>query len=207
MWFMVVILIDSPLTLSAFLEYFVREELFDGPIYQCDSCSKGKSAEIQYRNASKCTRITLLPALLRVHLKRFRWQGIKREKIASHVDFPLQLDMERFCEANTARDTYDAAGVKQTSSDPDAYLYDLLGVIVHHGKGINSGHYTAYCHNPVTSAWTHCNDAKVTPCSLREVLEEDVYILVYSYRPASKFVSLLQSNGDFTSKRRKSVHE
>ena len=191
--------------LTHFLDYFIRTESFDGPIYHCDACSKVGSSPIAYRNATKRSRITLLPALLRIHLKRFRWQGIKREKIASHVDFPVQLDVGAYCEASAAADTFSAAGVKPAHVAADAYLYDLVGVIVHHGKGINAGHYTSYCHNPVTGDWTHCNDAKVTTCTLREVLDEDVYILVYSYRAGARFVSLLQSAGDFVPKRRKST--
>ena len=34
-----------------------------------------------------------------------------------------------------------------TSSPSQRHLYHLTGVVVHHGRGFQSGHYTAYCLN------------------------------------------------------------
>ena len=35
----------------------------------------------------------------------------------------------------------------QQVSDAEEYLYDLRAVVIHHGRGFASGHYTSYCWN------------------------------------------------------------
>ena len=56
-------------------------------------------------------------------------------------------------------------------------VYFLSGVIVHHGKRVDSGHYTAYiC---VESKWYCMNDMKVTEETEIAVRNSQGYILVY----------------------------
>ena len=74
-------------------------------------------------------------------------------------------------------------------------IYDLVGVIVHQGRGINSGHYTSYCLNPTLGGWSHCNDARVKRATVEEVNKAQAYILIYSNRDTSQYVSQLAQAG------------
>lgn len=117
--------------------------------------------------AQKQLMVHKLPHVLRLHLKRFRyphehmkswifptlrflsssqmltctcvfrWSGRNhREKIGVHVQFEQELNMEPYC-------------CKDSSNlpHPQHFLYQLSAVVMHHGKGFGSGHYTAFCYN------------------------------------------------------------
>lgn len=121
--------------------------------------------------AKKQLMIFRLPQVLRLHLKRFRWSGRNhREKIGVHVFFDQVLNMEPYCRGALS------------PSDPGTYLYDLSAVVMHHGKGFGSGHYTAYCYNTEGGFWVHCNDSKLNMCSVEEVCRTQAYILFYTQR-------------------------
>jgi len=66
-----------------------------------------------------------------------RWGGRNsRGKIAAHVQFDDVLDLTPF--SFPAADKSSAENLK----------YQLVAVVMHHGRGFGSGHYTAYCFNP-----------------------------------------------------------
>ena len=86
------------------------------------------------------THTHALLQVLRLHLKRFRFSGLTWQKITVGVVFPLELDLQPFyvpCDQEEV-DIYHSH---------DHFLYDLSGVVVHHGLGFSRGHYTAYCWN------------------------------------------------------------
>lgn len=66
-----------------------------------------------------------------------RWSGRNnREKIGVHVVFEETLNMEPYCCSETLN-----------ALRPECFIYNLSAVVIHHGKGFGSGHYTAYCYN------------------------------------------------------------
>lgn len=78
--------------------------------------------------------VAKLPCLL---LCCRRWSGRNhREKIGVHVAFDQVLKIQPYC----CRDS--ATGLHR-----EGFTYDLSAVVMHHGKGFGSGHYTAYCYN------------------------------------------------------------
>ncbi|CAH8559923.1 unnamed protein product [Schistosoma rodhaini] len=160
-------------------------------------------------HATQTIRLSKLPRVLRLHIKRFRWVGRQREKLTCHVSFPLILNMSEFVLNDVDRAECHQPHLHQTKSDhidePEAsidnlschqssiftlpkefeksslkYLYHLTGVVVHHGRGLQSGHYTSYCLNDNPECWLHCNDANVSLCDFSEVASAQAYILFYS---------------------------
>lgn len=64
------------------------------------------------------------------------------------------------------------------AATPDSCLYDLAAIVVHHGSGIGSGHYTAYGSHE--GRWYHFNDSTVTLSSEEAVTKAKAYILFYA---------------------------
>ncbi|XP_023217442.1 ubiquitin carboxyl-terminal hydrolase 3-like isoform X1 [Centruroides sculpturatus] len=148
--------------LSSFTEL---EELADSELYHCHTC-KGK------QRSTKRFWIRRLPNVLCLHLKRFRWNTYFRTKLDTYVKFPIKgLDMNKFMLSNM----HETRGTSGGST-----LYDLAAVIVHHGSGVGSGHYTAYATHE--GCWHHFNDSTVTLSDEETVANCKAYILFYIRR-------------------------
>lgn len=79
-----------------------------------------------------------------------RWSGRNhREKIGVHVSFDQLLNMEPYCcQDPSPKGVACSIPSSPTGSPrPKHFLYELSAVVMHHGKGFGSGHYTAYCYN------------------------------------------------------------
>uniref|UniRef100_H2Z743 Ubiquitin carboxyl-terminal hydrolase n=1 Tax=Ciona savignyi TaxID=51511 RepID=H2Z743_CIOSA len=166
-------------SLSEMLEKFTEEEQLDGgQVYNCARCNhfdQGyRKAPQKFTEAVKQIKISKLPQILRFHLKRFRWSGRNhREKITVPVHFPSELDIREHCWLDDQ--------VALSGSD-GTFMYDLSAVVIHHGRGFGSGHYTAYCWNDIGKFWVHCNDSNLELCSIDDVMAAQAYILFYTQR-------------------------
>ncbi|XP_063072001.1 ubiquitin carboxyl-terminal hydrolase 49 [Engraulis encrasicolus] len=175
-------------SLTEMLAKFTETEALEGRIYACNHCNKKrrKSSHKPLILTEACKQLLIyrLPQVLRLHLKRFRWSGRNhREKIGVHVAFDQVLNIQPYCcrdSANaSATGTASASGVHR-----QGFTYDLSAVVMHHGKGFGSGHYTAYCYNTEGGFWVHCNDSVMNVCSVEEVCNTQAYILFYTQRSA-----------------------
>ncbi|XP_036373818.1 ubiquitin carboxyl-terminal hydrolase 44-like [Megalops cyprinoides] len=167
-----------PCQLTEMLAKFTETEALEGSIYACEKCNSKRrrfsSKPVILTEAQKQLMVHKLPQVLRLHLKRFRWSGRNnREKIGVHVSFDQVLNMEPYC-------CRDASPV--TLPRGERFLYELSAVVMHHGKGFGSGHYTAYCYNTEGGFWVHCNDSKLNVCTVEEVCKAQAYILFYTQR-------------------------
>ncbi|XP_051898378.1 ubiquitin carboxyl-terminal hydrolase 3 isoform X4 [Pristis pectinata] len=137
------------------------EELDETELYMCHKCKKRQKS-------TKKFWIQKLPKVLCLHLKRFHWTAYLRNKIDTYVEFPLRgLDMKCFL-------------LEPENSGPECCLYDLAAVVVHHGSGVGSGHYTAYATHE--GRWFHFNDSTVTLTEEETVVKAKAYILFYVER-------------------------
>lgn len=132
--------------------------------YDCDKCKT-------QTDAVKVSRLNDAPEHLAVHIKRFQFEGTHSRKLKEQMNYPLELDLRDY--------SVNGAPLK----------YKLLGVIVHHGRSVNSGHYVALCRQP-NGTWTEYDDEELRGISEKKVLDQDsAYMLVYSKltpKPAAK---------------------
>uniref|UniRef100_A0A8C4NWR4 Ubiquitin carboxyl-terminal hydrolase n=1 Tax=Dicentrarchus labrax TaxID=13489 RepID=A0A8C4NWR4_DICLA len=137
------------------------EELDETELYYCHKCKKRQKS-------TKKFWIQKLPKVLCLHLKRFHWTAFLRNKVDTYVEFPLKgLDMRGYL-------------LEPENSLSENCLYDLVAVVVHHGSGVGSGHYTAYGSHE--GRWYHFNDSTVTLTNEDTVRKAKAYILFYVER-------------------------
>nr|XP_020475070.1 ubiquitin carboxyl-terminal hydrolase 3 isoform X2 [Monopterus albus] len=137
------------------------EELDETELYYCHKCKARQKS-------TKKFWIQKLPKALCLHLKRFHWTSFLRNKVDTYVEFPLEgLDMQSYL-------------LEPEKLSPQRCLYDLVAVVVHHGSGVGSGHYTAYGSHE--GHWYHFNDSTVTLTNEDTVRKAKAYILFYVER-------------------------
>ena len=119
-------------------------------------------------NGSMTTYLTTGPEILILLLNRGK--GIEFDV---KIIFYEHLDLKNYI------------GLKQTG-----YNYKLIGVITHIGESSMSGHFIAYCKDPITNKWYKYNDAIVSDVNdfNKEVINfANPYLLFYQ---KTKYLSL-----------------
>ncbi|XP_070763489.1 ubiquitin carboxyl-terminal hydrolase 3 isoform X3 [Enoplosus armatus] len=155
------------------------EELDETELYYCHVCKKRQKS-------TKKFWIQKLPKVLCLHLKRFHWTAFLRNKVDTYVEFPLKgLDMRGYL-------------LEPENSLPESCLYDLVAVVVHHGSGVGSGHYTAYGSHE--GRWYHFNDSTVTLTNEDAVRKAKAYILFYVERTGQVASDKTATNSTATNK-------
>ncbi|XP_007428833.1 ubiquitin carboxyl-terminal hydrolase 45 [Python bivittatus] len=160
--------------------------------HQKKANSTDKKTDGVYTNARKQLLISLVPAVLILHLKRFHQAGVSLRKVNRHVDFPLVLDLAPFCSAFCKNVT-----------DGGKVLYVLYGIVEHNGS-MRGGHYAAYVkirtsskkhleHNSsnknvqglkespgsAVGQWVYISDTYVQAVPESRVLNSQAYLLFY----------------------------
>lgn len=135
-----------------------------GSKWKCPRCK-------EYRDAAKKIDIWRLPPLLIIHLKRFKYHGLWRDKITTHVDFPIE---------NLNLDRYVASSGVSPRTATTTNNYQLYAVSNHSGT-LDGGHYTAMCRHFEFNRWFKFDDTEVKEMSsLSSIRSPLSYILFYS---------------------------
>ena len=86
-----------------------------------------------------------------------RWVNYtKTQKINAHVNFDFELNLSDFCVTATPTTPGNVTAIPSTlgnsvtdGDNNQENMYDLVSVIMHHGTGFGSGHYSSYCWNNI----------------------------------------------------------
>uniref|UniRef100_A0A7E4VJ70 Ubiquitin carboxyl-terminal hydrolase n=1 Tax=Panagrellus redivivus TaxID=6233 RepID=A0A7E4VJ70_PANRE len=144
--------------------FFSADHLHGEDMYSCEKCSK-------LRNGVKQCRLTRLPEVLCIHLKRFRHECAYNSKVGTWVTFPM-------CDLNL-RPYMSKASLEQVDEKDLSTHYDLVALVSHRGTGVEYGHYIAYCRNDLDGCWYEFDDASVSPVSESDVICKEAYVLFY----------------------------
>jgi ubiquitin C-terminal hydrolase len=141
------------------------ERLVGDSQYNCEKCGCK-------RDATKRGVISSLPHVLVLHIQRTKWP---LGKLKDHVTFPMNdLDMKPY--------STDEAVEKIGSNG----VYELVGVVNHHGQSMDKGHYTSFCRDADRTTWIFYNDKEVGVASPEDVLVSQGFLLFYEIKDGHK---------------------
>ncbi|CAI2177544.1 18397_t:CDS:10 [Funneliformis geosporum] len=154
--------------------FCATEKLTGVDRYECDKCKS-------LTDCQKTLRITQLPEILCIQLKRYRFDSYSyfSSKIATHVQFPMEdLDMKPYSseKINSEIDNQDTLNITK---------YDLYGLIHHRGV-LGAGHYIAYVKNPIDGNWYEYDDTYITKKSATDISRLEAYALFYQKKCSAK---------------------
>ena len=139
------------------LEEFTKTETLSGDnkVF-CQKCGTK-------RTATKGLRLATAPSILVCHLKRFAFDAYGRlVRLDKRIQIPLLLEIASYM-----------SSLNKARPPP----YELVAVLVHQGQTCDSGHYLAYVKS--NHQWYKCNDSVVEPVSVRTVLDQQAYMVLY----------------------------
>jgi ubiquitin carboxyl-terminal hydrolase 4/11/15 len=156
------------ITLQDCLEEFTKQEkLGEDDLWYCPQCKK-------HQQATKQFDLWKAPDILVVHLKRFSNNRTFRDKIDTHIDFPIEgLDLTDMVKERAAATKLLERGIDIESLGlnnlDEPLIYDLYAVDEHLG-GLGGGHYRAYAINHINGKWYHFDDSYVTPAQASDAV-------------------------------------
>ena len=141
-------------------DYFQDEKIGIEEEYFCEECKTKTKAVIR-------KRIEKPPRNLIIHLKRFEYPSLKKDR--SLIKYKHHLDIGKFIDL--PKGEYQAPSIS----------YSLFGMIIHKGKEMDRGHYIWLFKRE--ERWYEFDDDKVYEIQGKEntkyVLDKEIYMLLY----------------------------
>jgi ubiquitin C-terminal hydrolase len=144
---------------------FVEGEVLSGSnAYFCACCN-------QKQEAVKRTCVKFLPQTLIVALKRFEfdYNDMVKVKLNDYVEFPLELEMQKF-----TKEYFEIESEKENPLPQNTSTYDLVGILVHSGTS-DGGHYYSYVRSlnadGSRGSWLEFNDQDVNSFDISNLAE------------------------------------
>jgi ubiquitin carboxyl-terminal hydrolase 4/11/15 len=142
--------------------YVEEETLSEDNMWYCSGCK-------DFVCGTKKFDLWKLPPVLIIHLKRFQFSRMYRDKIDTFVDFPLEgLDLSDYV----------------INPDNGSCVYDCYAVSNHMG-GLGGGHYTAYAKSQFDGEWYELDDSRTSKASADQIKSSAAYVLFYQLRENS----------------------
>ncbi|CAH9101312.1 unnamed protein product [Cuscuta epithymum] len=140
------------------LDSFTKIEKIEDPMtkFTCEKCKLQVLIEKQLL-------LDETPLVATFHLKRFKNDGFRVEKIDKHIMFPLELDLLPYVDRQ---------------KKPAESKYNLVAVLVHIGLSLHSGHYYCFIHAS-PNEWYMFDDSKVIQVQEDLVMSQAAYVLFY----------------------------
>lgn len=163
------------LTIYDFLKHFRDPEvLCSQNAWFCNKCKKNQRATTQME-------IFSAPKVLIIHLKRFRNNRNIKTKINLKINYPLDgLDLKDYVVESLMPEELVEKKLKgEEKYEKKSVVYDLYGVINHHGGNLSCGHYTALCKNSGDGNWYKFDDKLVYEVGEGTICNNDAYVLFY----------------------------
>ena len=192
-------------SLEQALKLFTRVEVLDGDNkYRCEGCKKLSRAKKQFS-------VDKAPNVLQIQLKRFEFVPFGRGKLSQFIEYPLVLDLTSYLTSilkinegrrgkkrsksanNAVLDDIMGGSSTEKAFSSSSSVYDLIGVLVHAGSSMNSGHYYSYV-KAQNGFWFEMDDESVTNVSEKTVLRQKAYLLFYSLRNAPGTMTTRKTN-------------
>ena len=180
---------------STALQRFARAEALDSG-YKCEKCGLlGK--------ATKQSRLSSIPPILTLHLKRFRYGETQKASLVSAGQSSRRSNRSSELNQLLGSTNGDLFAGKSGSAKIEGHskftpVFDLkpyltaemqekhssmycrlFAVIVHAGKNSHSGHYISYVRNIAKNEWWKMDDARITVATTGEVMSAEAYMLFY----------------------------
>lgn len=191
---------DLSTSLTSHLDRFTAPETLSSDSYHCVKCNSAQTA-------SKRLKLSSLPPVLPIHLKRFSHSQTqaKSSKLGAHIRFPFTLNLEPYIsppkqpkekekpnkqdeeeekekdKSKSKKDSKDKDKDKPSNDDPASkqQLEPLytLASVIVHKGKIDNGHYVSYARQG--QEWFRFDDSMVVRASEKEVLGSEAYMLFY----------------------------